>query len=104
MHNSFFQRGDLVEIDFGYEGKSIGIVVERPSLAFWQNTRMWVLVDGDKLDTWHMVLALATLWKLYHPFSQELEEENISQQQEKMVGKIIILEVFMEQMQLILNV
>ena len=49
MHNSFFQRGDLVEIDFGYEGKSVGIVVDRPSLAFWRNTRLWVLVDGDKL-------------------------------------------------------
>ncbi len=49
MHNSFFQRGDLVEIDFGYEGKSVGIVTGRPVSDHWRNTRMWVLVDGVEL-------------------------------------------------------
>ena len=49
MKNDFFQRGDLVEIDFGYQAKSVGVVTGRPEADHWHNTRLWVLVDGDEL-------------------------------------------------------
>ena len=49
MKNDFFRRGDLVEIDFGYQAKSVGVVTGRPEADHWRDTRMWVLVDGDEL-------------------------------------------------------
>ena len=49
MKNDFFQRGDLVEIDFGYHAKAVGGVTGRPEADHWRYTRMWVLVDGDEL-------------------------------------------------------
>jgi len=60
MENESLQRGDLVEVDFGYQTKSVGIVTGRrfppgwpPTWRggrhHWHDTRMWVLVDGEEL-------------------------------------------------------
>ncbi len=46
----YFHRGDLVEVDYGYGGKSVGIFMRYygPHNGHWAS-RAWVFVDGDDL-------------------------------------------------------
>ena len=60
MHNSLYERGDLVEIDFGYQAKSVGIVTGRAQTDLMRRFggRMWVLVDGEELPVPRDQIAL----------------------------------------------
>ena len=48
--NKYFNRGDLVEIDYGYSCRSVGVFMQYygPHNGHWAS-RAWIFTDGESL-------------------------------------------------------